>query len=61
MEYYQDYVLFMQVPTGNGYAEDVPANELYQTEGRVWYIPHHGAYHPQKPKELREVFDCSAP
>ena len=23
--------------------------------GRIWYLPHHGVFHPQKP-----VFDCSA-
>ena len=28
-------------------------------EGRCWYIPHHGVYHPHKPK-VRVVFDCSS-
>ena len=28
--------------------------------GRVWYIPHHGVYHPQKPDKIRIVFDTSA-
>ena len=26
----------------------------------VWYIPHHGVYHPKKPNKIRMVFDCSA-
>lgn len=26
---------------------------------RIWYIPHHGVYHPKK-KKLRVVFDCGA-
>ncbi|KAL6479012.1 hypothetical protein MHYP_G00124450 [Metynnis hypsauchen] len=26
----------------------------------VWYIPHHGVYHPKKPDKLRVLFDCSA-
>ena len=26
----------------------------------VWYIPHHGVYHPQRPGKIRVVFDCSA-
>lgn len=26
---------------------------------RIWYIPHHGVYHPKKHK-LRVVFDCGA-
>nr|XP_006821169.1 PREDICTED: uncharacterized protein LOC102805354 [Saccoglossus kowalevskii] len=28
--------------------------------GRGWYIPHHGVYHPKKPQKIRTVFDCSA-
>lgn len=28
--------------------------------GEVWYIPHHGVFHPKKPDKLRVVFDCSA-
>ena len=27
--------------------------------GRSWYIPHPGAYHPNKPGKIRVVFDCS--
>ena len=26
----------------------------------MWYIPHHGVYHPKKPSKIRVVFDCSA-
>ena len=39
----------------NYYAERAP-----KTNGRVWYIPHHGVYHPKKPDKIRVVFDCSA-
>ena len=28
--------------------------------GRVWYLPHHGVYHPLKPEKIRIVFDCSS-
>jgi len=28
--------------------------------GKVWYIPHHGVFHPKKPDKLRVVFDGSA-
>ena len=28
-------------------------------DGRTWYIPHHGIYHPNKPGKIRVVFDCS--
>jgi hypothetical protein len=33
-----------------GYAEKVP-----QTDGKPWYIPHHGVYHPHKPNKIRVV------
>ena len=26
----------------------------------MWYLPHHGVYHPKKPGKIRVVFDCSA-
>lgn len=42
-----------------GYAVKVPETQLKRQDGKVWYIPHHGVYHPQK-KKLRVVFDCAA-
>ena len=42
------------------YAERVPSEELSLDNGRVWYIPHHGVYHPKKPGKIRAVFDASA-
>lgn len=44
----------------NGYAEKVPTEDIDRKDGHVWYIPHHGVYHPQKPDKIRVVFDCSA-
>ena len=41
-----------------GEAERVPIDELNNQP--LWYIPHHGVYHPQKPTKIRVVFDCSA-
>ena len=29
------------------------------TDGKIWYLPHHGVYHPAKPNKNRVVFDCS--
>lgn len=29
-------------------------------DGRVWYLPHFGVYHPKKPDQIRVVFDSSA-
>ena len=43
-----------------GYARKVSAEELPPEEGKVWYLPHHGVYHPKKPNSIRIVFDCSA-
>ncbi|KAK3719744.1 hypothetical protein QZH41_001948 [Actinostola sp. cb2023] len=53
-KYKDDYVVFMNEVIKNGYAERAP--EEYQ---KVWYIPHHGVYHPKKPEKIRVVFDCS--
>lgn len=41
------------------YAEQVPVEQRDLHNGRVWYIPHHGMYHPRK-GTLRVVFDCGA-
>ncbi len=58
-EYHQEYVHFLNDVIKNGYAERVPQHQLNGTEGKIWYIPHHGVYHPKK-KTLRAVFDCGA-
>lgn len=36
------------------YATKVPEEELYRDDGRLWFIPHHGVYHPKK-RKLRVV------
>ena len=43
-----------------GFAERIPKSELQRDDGRAWYIPHHGVYHPHKPDKIRVVFDCAA-
>ncbi len=48
---------FMEEIINKGDAE--PSLVIPEGEA-VWYIPHHGVYHPQKPDKLRVVFDCSA-
>ena len=40
-----------------GYAEK---STKEAPEGRTWYIPQHGVYHPSKPGKIKVVFDCSA-
>ena len=59
-KYKQDYVAFMQAVIDAGHAERVEENEPLANDGKVWYIPHHGVYHPKKPDKIRVVFDCSA-
>lgn len=56
----QHYSEFMQELLRNGHAEKVPEQDIIPQDGHVWYIPHHGVYHPQKPDKIRVVFDCSA-
>ncbi|XP_031425669.1 uncharacterized protein LOC116220856 [Clupea harengus] len=58
-QYKQEYVAFFNDIFESNYAEEVPQEELAQSTGKVWYLPHHGVYHPKK-KKLRVVFDCAA-
>ena len=55
----EEYTAFLNDMTAQGYAEVVPADHVKQSDGKVWYIPHHGVYHQRKGK-LRVVFDCGA-
>ena len=54
-----EYCDFMDKIISEGYVVKVPDEDLSQCDGRVWYLPHHGVYHPKK-KKLRVVFDCAA-
>ena len=56
---HEDYVQCVNNMLANGYAEKVPEAGKSK-DFNVWYIPHHGVYHPMKPKKVRVVFDCSA-
>ncbi|XP_063052707.1 uncharacterized protein LOC134447256 [Engraulis encrasicolus] len=56
-QYYNQYTAFMSDMMERGDAELAPTAAEKET---VWYIPHHGVYHPKKPGKLRVVFDCSA-
>ena len=59
--YPHDYITFMDKVISSGYAERVPTNNRRIADGKpVWYIPHHGVYHPKKPDKIRVMFDCSA-
>ena len=56
--YYVAYCSFMSDIISKGYARKVD-DEFKDQDGRTWYLPHHGIYHPLKSK-VRVVFDCSA-
>ncbi|XP_028403950.1 uncharacterized protein LOC114526541 [Dendronephthya gigantea] len=59
-QYRTDYLSFMNEIIKKGYARKIDQREQPVKEGRVWYIPHHGVYHPHKPGKIRVVFDCSS-
>ncbi|XP_072051190.1 uncharacterized protein [Amphiura filiformis] len=54
----KEYTEVMQETINKGYAEEAPKINT-DIDGRMWYLPHHGVYHPTK-KKLRVVFDCAA-
>ena len=43
-----------------GYARKIDSENLATQKGKVWYLPHHGIYHPKKPSSICVVFDCLA-
>lgn len=55
----EDYKAFMKNILDKGYAVEVPQERLDCNDNRVWYVPHHGVYHPKKQK-ICVVFDCTA-
>lgn len=55
----EEYTTFLNEIITQQHAEPVPLDQLTQSNWKVWYIPQHGVYHPQKGK-LRVVFDCAA-
>lgn len=57
--FHEEYTTFLSDVIDKGYAEAVPQEQLRRKDRRVWYIPHHGVYHPRK-RKLRVVFDCGA-
>ena len=58
-QYKQDYVTFINDIISKGYATQVSESNIEVEEGKLWYLPHHGVYHPKKPGKIRVVFDCS--
>ena len=60
-KFHEEYKTFMANMFNKGFAVPVSPEETAKASHikRVWYIPHHGVYHPKKLK-LRVVFDCGA-
>ncbi|GAA6232368.1 uncharacterized protein LOC120493481, partial [Lates japonicus] len=59
VKFHGEYVAFMDDLVKKGYAVKLDGAGREPTEGRMWYLPHHGVRHPTKQK-LRVVFDCRA-
>lgn len=59
LNYQSEYAEFLGEVIQKGFAEIVPPAHVNRTDGKVWYLPHHGVYHPKK-KTIRVVFDCGA-
>ena len=53
--YRNDYVHFVNEMIAKGHARKVPEDRLEANQGKVWYLPHHGIYHPRKPHKIRVV------
>ena len=56
-QYHEDYARFMEDIIQKGYAEK--SSQQVQ-QGKTWFIPHRGFYHPSKPGKIRVLFNFSA-
>lgn len=52
-KFHDDYTSFMNGMINKGHARKVPAKECDDkaVDSKLWYIPHHGVYHPRKPEK----------
>ena len=57
-KYKKEYTAFMNDMIKKGYAEKISSLEETRQDGRIWYLPHHGVYHPQN--ETRSVLFSTA-
>lgn len=53
----EQYVAFMEKIFANGHADVAPS---LGADEECWYLPSFGVCHPQKPSQIRVVFDSSA-
>lgn len=47
-QFHEEYTRFLSDVLEKGYAEKVPEDQLDRDDGKVWYVPHHGVFHPKK-------------
>lgn len=57
--FFNEYREFMDSVGAEGHSEIIPQEDIEHEEGKVWYIPHYGVYHPRM-KTLRVVYDCAS-
>lgn len=55
-KFHNDYLAFLDDMIFKGFVSRVTT---HYPEGRNWYVPHHGVYHPTK-KKIRFFHDCAA-
>ncbi|XP_074624387.1 uncharacterized protein LOC141882335 [Acropora palmata] len=56
-----EYKAFVEEIVAKGYARKVPPHQRESGyQGKTWFIPHHGVYHPHKPGKIRVGLNCSA-
>ncbi|XP_066912661.1 uncharacterized protein [Clytia hemisphaerica] len=55
--FFDHYMTFMDTILKNGHARIA---KPLPDDKQVWYLPHHGVYHPRKPEKVRVVLDCGA-
>ena len=44
----KQHIEFVNDMRVKGYARKVPLNATAPKKGKVWYLPHHAVYHPEK-------------
>lgn len=53
------YATVLEDYVHKGYADKVPDHALNNSDGFMWYLPHHPVFHPEKPDKTRVVFNCA--
>ena len=59
-KYHNDYTVFVNNILEKGYAQKIDPGDIEGSPGKLWYLPHHGVYNPNKPDKIRVVYDGSA-